>query len=101
MITRGAARGLFGLLFGTSLAIAQDAAPKLDPPALVPPATAPAAGSDLRPSGPGTEAGTTENRPLLVIPGVTAPVPPKPGSRSVRPKVETHRRALEAFPHGP
>ena len=33
----GAARGLFGLVFGTSLAIAQDVAPKLDPPALAPP----------------------------------------------------------------
>jgi hypothetical protein len=80
MITRGAALGLVGLFFAASLAMAQDAAPPLDPPALVPPSTVPAAPVPT----PRAPSGRPENRPLLVIPGVTAPLPPKPAARAGR-----------------
>src|SRR5262249_46224412 len=59
-----------------------DAAPSLDPPALVPPSTEPAAPA----SAPHEVQKPPENRPLLVIPGVTAPLPPKPVNPASRPK---------------
>src|SRR4051812_5227097 len=85
MIRSGAARGLYVLLFGTSLAIAQDTAPKLDPPALLPPETRPGvAASEPAPTSPRGNS-RIENRPLLVIPGVTAPARLRSGTRPVRP----------------
>ncbi len=99
-MTRGVlAGGLSGLLFCASLAVAQDQAPPLTPPALDPPATAPtpatprpqsASGSGSSPaSSPTTkpaQAAPVETRPLLVVPGVTAPVPSRPGTRPNRPR---------------
>jgi hypothetical protein len=86
MITRGVACGLFGLLFGTSLAFAQDTAPPLDPPALVPPAAEPAAARPALTDSSREAKASQDHRPLLVIPGVTAPVPRKPKGLSGRPK---------------
>lgn len=103
-MTRGVlAGGLSGLLFCASLAVAQDQAPPLTPPALDPPATAPtpatprprsASGSGSSPASSPTSSPTTkpaqaapvESRPLLVVPGVTAPVPSRPGTRPNRPR---------------
>lgn len=101
-MTRGVlAGGLSGLLFCAGLAVAQDQAPPLTPPALEPPATAPtpatprprsATGSgsnsspDSSPTGKPAQAAPAESRPLLVIPGVTAPVPSRPGTRPNRPR---------------
>ena len=92
------AGGLSVLLCCAGPTVAQDQGPPLSPPALEPPATsqAPAtprpraasrvgsntvAGSNGKPKG----AEPAESRPLLVIPGVTAPVPSLPGSRPTRP----------------
>src|SRR5271165_507335 len=95
------AGGLSGLLFCASLAVAQDQAPPLTPPALDPPSTGPtpatprprsasASGSGSSPaSSPTTkpaQATPAASRPLLVIPGVTAPVPSRPGTRPNRPR---------------
>ena len=101
MITRGAARGLFGLLLGTSLAIAQDAAPKLDPPALVPPATAAAAGS--RSSSQRARDGSWYDRESPTPGDSRGHGPGSPEARKslCTAEVETHRRALEAVLHGP
>src|SRR5271157_4234749 len=102
-MTRGVlAGGLSGLLFCAGLAAAQDQAPPLTPPALDPPATAPTpatprpqstSGSNSSPaSSPTTkpaQAAPAESRPLLVIPGVTAPVPSRPGTRPNRPRPVT------------
>lgn len=101
-MTRGVlAGGLSGLLFCASLAVAQDQAPPLTPPALDPPSTGPtpatprprsasASGSGSSPaSSPTTkpaQAAPAERRPLLIIPGVTAPVPSRPGTRPNRPR---------------
>src|SRR5271157_3878768 len=101
-MTRGVlAGGLSGLLFCAGLAVAQDQAPPLTPPALDPPATAPtpatprlrsasASGSSSSsassPTAKPAEAAPAESRPLLVIPGVTAPVPSRPGTRPNRPR---------------
>src|SRR5271166_3173634 len=101
-MTRGVlAGGLSGLLFCASLAVAQDQAPPLMPPALDPPSTGPTpatprprsasgSGSSSSPaSSPTTkpaQAAPAESRPLLVIPGVTAPVPSRPGTRPNRPR---------------
>jgi hypothetical protein len=87
------ARGLAGWLVMVSLssavARAQDQPPALDPPALLPPATAPviAPAPATAPARAGAPSGVTparpaENRSLLVIPGVTAPAPPRPGAVS-------------------
>src|SRR5271157_618085 len=98
-MTRGVfAGGLFGLLFCGGLAVAQDQAPPLTPPALDPPSTGPttvtprpqsASGSGSSPASSATtkpaQAAPAESRPLLVIPGVTAPVPSRPGTRPNRP----------------
>src|SRR5271157_3503483 len=99
-MTRGVlAGGLSGLLFCAGLAVAQDQAPPLTPPALEPPATAPtpatprprsaSGSSSSSASSPTTkpaQAAPAESRPLLVIPGVTAPVPSRPGTRPNRPR---------------
>src|SRR5208282_3164546 len=99
-MTRGVlAGGLSGLLFCAGLAVAQDQAPPLTPPALEPPATAPtpatprprsaSGSSSSSASSPTTkpaQAAPAEPRPLLVIPGVTAPVPSRPGTRPNRPR---------------
>lgn len=98
-MTRGVlAGGLSGLLFCASLAVAQGQA---TPPALDPPSTGPApvtprlrsasgSGSSSSPaSSPTTkpaQAAPAESRPLLIIPGVTAPVPSRPGTRPNRPR---------------
>jgi len=99
MTTGVLAGGLAGLLFCASLAAAQDQAPPLTPPALDPPATAPAPAPPppRSPSAPGStsasspttkpaQAAPAESRPLLVIPGVTAPVPSRTGTRPTRPR---------------
>ena len=99
-MTRGVLAGglsVSGLLFCASLAVAQDQAPPLTPPALDPPATAPAPGTPRPRSASGSspasssttkpaQAAPAEHRPLLVIPGVTAPVPSRPGTRPNRPR---------------
>jgi len=101
-MTRGVlAGGLSGLLFCAGLAVAQDQAPPLTPPALEPPATAPAlatprprsasasrsnSSSASSPTTKPAQAAPAESRPLLVIPGVTAPVPSRPGTRPNRPQ---------------
>ncbi len=99
-MTRGVlAGGLSALLFCAGLAVAQDQAPPLTPPALDPPAAAPAAATpqprsaagsgsstSSSPTGKPTQANPAESRPLLVIPGVTAPVPARPGTRPNRPR---------------
>src|SRR5271157_2323866 len=99
-MTRGVlAGGLSGLLFCAGLAVAQDQAPPLTPPALEPPATAPAlatprprsasgsnSSSASSPTTKPSQAAPAESRPLLVIPGVTAPVPSRPGTRPNRPR---------------
>ena len=103
-MTRGVlAGGLSGLLFCASLAGAQDQVPPMTPPALDPPATAPApatprprsasasaSGSNSSPASSPTakpaQAAPAESRPLLIIPGVTAPVPSRPGTRPNRPR---------------
>ena len=101
-MTRGVlAGGLSGLLFCASLAVAQGQAPPLTPPPLDPPSTGPApvtprlrsasgSGSSSSPaSSPTTkpaQAAPAESRPLLIIPGVTAPVPSRPGTRPNRPR---------------
>lgn len=81
------ARELVGLLVIAGLAqekaTAQDQPPPLEPPALVAPRTTkPAAGSPAS-----TPARPSENRPLLVIPGVTAPLPTRPSVRLAPPGV--------------
>src|SRR5208337_5070539 len=82
-MTRGVlAGGLSGLLFCASLAVAQgQAPPPLDPPSTGPAPVTPrprsASGSSSSPaSSPTTkpaQAAPAESRPLLIIPGVTAP----------------------------
>ena len=93
------ASGLSGLLLFAGLAVAQDQAPPLTPPALDPPSTGPST-TTPRPgttsgSGPGTASSLTtkpartapaENRPLLLVPGVTAPLPSRPGPCLSRPR---------------
>ena len=97
------AGGLSGLLFWASLAVAQDQAPPLTPPALDPPAPAPnpampgpqstsGPGSGARPAtSPTVKAAPAESRPLLVIPGVTAPLPTRPGTRRAAPGLSRQR----------
>src|SRR5271166_3066377 len=99
-MTRGVlAGGLSGLLFCAGLAVAQDQTPPLAPPALDPPSTGPASvtprprsasGSSSSPASMPTtkpaQAAPAESRPLLIIPGVTAPVPSRPGTRPNRPR---------------
>jgi hypothetical protein len=85
------ARGLAGLLLSAVLAQAQDQPPPLEPPALVPPATAAPAATTTTTTPAAARprvapAKPLENRSLLVIPGVTAPVPPRPGVRLVPPR---------------
>src|SRR5271166_810425 len=84
MTSRIVTCGLAGVLLGAGLAQttawAQDQPPPLEPPALVPPATKPAtAPAPAPPAAPSRATPTkpAENRSLLVIPGVTAPVPPR------------------------
>ncbi len=93
------ASGLSGLLLFAGLAVAQDQSPPLTPPALDPPSTGPTTNTP-RPgttsgSGPGTASSPTtkpartapaENHPLLLVPGVTAPLPSRPGTRLSRPR---------------
>ncbi len=92
------AGGLSVLLCCASLTAAQDQGPPLSPPALEPPAPsqAPAtprpraashAGSNTvaGSNGKPVNAAPAESHPLLVIPGVTAPVPSRPGLRPSRP----------------
>jgi hypothetical protein len=91
-MTRGVlAGGLSGLLLWTGLAVAQDQAPPLTPPALDPPLTGPTTAAPRPASTSGSttkpaQAAPVESRPLLVIPGVTAPVPSAPGTRPSRPR---------------
>ncbi len=95
------AGGLAALLFCAGLAVAQDQAPPLTPPALDPPATAPTPATPQPRSGSGSGSNSSpasnltnkpaqpapaEGRSLLVIPGVTAPVPARPGTRPIRPR---------------
>ena len=93
MVRSALACGFGRFVFSTGLALAQDQGPPLDPPTLVPPATAPApvqvpaAAPVPAPSTPTHAAApkAEQNRSLLVIPGVTAPAPPRPGTRTAKP----------------
>ncbi len=92
MVRSALACGLCGFVLSAGLALAQDQGPPLDPPSLVPPAqapaptqapapaTGPASATPPRAAAPGVE----QNRSLLVIPGVTAPVPSRSGTRPAR-----------------
>ena len=92
------AGGLSGLLLCAGLAVAQDQGPPLTPPAL----GSSVDGADhtraptsecfrqrlrlrFQPHYQARSAAPAESRPLLVIPGVTAPVPSRPGTRPSRP----------------
>jgi hypothetical protein len=87
-----------GLAGAGPWAWAQDQPPPLEPPALLPPAPAPAPATPHTPGQTGVppRANSTksaENRSLLVIPGVTAPLPPGQGAQPVRSK-ESSRKAV-------
>jgi hypothetical protein len=86
MVRIALACGLAGFLLSAGLAMGQDQAPSLDPPALVPPAPVPTPAPNQAPaSATGTK--PEQNRSLLVIPGVTAPSPTRLGPRPARPKI--------------
>jgi hypothetical protein len=88
MTRSGVAWGLCGLFINLSAVLAQDSPPPLSPPALLPPATdsalPPASALPAKPQA--TRPPAAENRSLLVIPGVTAPAPARPGQRQGRPR---------------
>ena len=100
------ARGLVGLLVGAGLAHsqarAQDQPPPLEPPALVPPATKPSSARTTAPAASASRvppARPVENHSLLVIPGVTAPAPSRPGVRLIAPRTSaTNAKALPGLP---
>jgi hypothetical protein len=83
MTRRVVVRAAYGLVFSTSLALAQDLPPPLTPPVLGPLSSETDAGS---PSLNRSTPATSESRPLLLIPGVTAPIAPRQAARTARSK---------------
>ena len=100
------AHGLAGLLVGAGLAQvqarAQDQPPPLEPPALAPPVTKPSSARTAAPAANATRvppAKPIENHSLLVIPGVTAPAPSRPGVRRIAPRTSAgNADALPGLP---
>lgn len=99
MVRSALACGVVGFVLSAGLAPAQDQVPPLDPPSLVPPAAAPARSpvpARVPVTGPSSATSPSaavpkpeQNHSLLLIPGVTAPAPPRPGMRPARPASPT------------